>query len=223
MNMKKRTKNVLKAFIAAVTVASLSYTFTFTNVSIVNAAKTVSTTATTTAKKTSEKTTKTTSVKKAAVKKSSKVTEVKTSVVKKADERTGEVNDKLLSEINSLRASKGLGELKMDSTLVSIAGTRSEEASEKWSHERPNGEQGIDMIDSTRWRGENLSYVVYPGYEGSEKEQDKVVEKMFDSLVASPTHYDNMVFGNFTKIGIATDISETSEGTKLTTAYMFSN
>ncbi len=206
MNMKKRTKNVLKAFIAAATVAALSYTFTFTNVSIVNAAKTATTTATATVKK-----------------KSSKVTAVKTSVVKKSDERTGEVNDKLLSEINSLRASKGLGELKMDSTLVSIAGTRSEEASEKWSHERPNGEQGIDMIDRTRWRGENLSYVVYPGYEGSEKEQDKVVEKMFDSLVASPTHYDNMVFGNFTKIGIANDITETSEGTKLTTAYMFSN
>lgn len=218
MNMKKRTRNVLKAFVAAVTVAAISYTFTFTNTSIVNAAKTATKTATTT-----EKTTKTTSVKKAEVKKSSKVTAVKTSVVKKSDERTGEVNDKLLSEINSLRASKGLGELKMDSTLVSIAGTRSEEASEKWSHERPNGEQGIDMIDSTRWRGENLSYVVYPGYEGSEKEQDKVVEKMFDSLVASPTHYDNMVFGNFTKIGIATDITETSEGTKLTTAYMFSN
>ena len=218
MNMKKRTRNVLKAFVAAVTVAAISYTFTFTNTSIVNAAKTATKTATTT-----EKTTKTTSVKKAEVKKSSKVTAVKTSVVKKSDERTGEVNDKLLSEINSLRASKGLGALKMDSTLVSIAGTRSEEASEKWSHERPNGEQGIDMIDSTRWRGENLSYVVYPGYEGSEKEQDKVVEKMFDSLVASPTHYDNMVFGNFTKIGIATDITETSEGTKLTTAYMFSN
>ncbi len=223
MNMKKRTKNVLKAFIAAATVAALSYTFTFTNASIVNAAKTAATTATSTAKKAAEKTTKTTAVKKAEVKKSSKVTAVKTSVVKKSDERTGEVNDKLLSEINSLRASKGLGALKMDSTLVSIAGTRSEEASEKWSHERPNGEQGIDMIDSTRWRGENLSYVVYPGYEGSEKEQDKVVEKMFDSLVASPTHYDNMVFGNFTKIGIATDITETSEGTKLTTAYMFSN
>ena len=212
MNMKKRTKNVLKAFIAAATVAALSYTFTFTNVSIVNAAKTAV-----------EKTTKTSTVKKAAVKTTSKVMEAKAGVVKKTDERTGEVNDKLLSEINSLRASKGLGELKMDSTLVSIAGTRSEEASEKWSHERPNGEQGIDMIDSTRWRGENLSYVVYPGYEGSEKEQDKVVEKMFDSLVASPTHYDNMVFGNFTKIGIATDITETSEGTKLTTAYMFSN
>ena len=210
--MKKRSKNVLKAFIAAVTVAALSYTFTFTNVSIVNAAKTAV-----------EKTTKTNTVKKAAVKTASKVMEAKAGVVKKTDERTGEVNDKLLSEINSLRASKGLGELKMDSTLVSIAGTRSEEASEKWSHERPNGEQGIDMIDSTRWRGENLSYVVYPGYDGSEKEQDKVVEKMFDSLVASPTHYDNMVFGNFTKIGIATDITETSEGTKLTTAYMFSN
>ena len=212
MNMKKRTKNVIKAFIAAATVAVLSYTFTFTNASIVNAAKTAV-----------EKTTKTNTVKKAAVKTASKVMEAKAGVVKKTDERTGEVNDKLLSEINSLRASKGLGELKMDSTLVSIAGTRSEEASEKWSHERPNGEQGIDMIDSTRWRGENLSYVVYPGYEGSEKEQDKVVEKMFDSLVASPTHYDNMVFGNFTKIGIATDITETSEGTKLTTAYMFSN
>ena len=47
---------------------------------------------------------------------------------------------------------------------------------------------------------------------------------MFDNLKASPMHYDNMVFKNFTKIGIGTYVTKTSDGKiSLTTAYLFSN
>ncbi|SKC07793.1 Cysteine-rich secretory protein family protein [Lachnospiraceae bacterium] len=142
---------------------------------------------------------------------------------KKSRMATTSMNDRLLDEINDLRKSKGLKELTIDSTLTTIADTRSTEASKKWSHERPNGEQGTEMISSDLWRGENLSCVTYPGYKGSEKDQEKAADTMFDNLVASPAHYDNMVFKNYTKIGISSELTETSDGTKITVAYMFSN
>ena len=133
------------------------------------------------------------------------------------------VDNQMLAKINALRASQGLAALTIDPSLTSIAEIRADEASVKWSHTRPNGAQGVDMISSDKWRGENLSYVNYPGYTGSADEQNESADIMFDSLVASPTHYDNMVFDQFTKIGIATSVKNTAEGTRLTTAYMFSN
>ena len=123
------------------------------------------------------------------------------------------VNNKMLSSINELRASTGNKALALDSGLNSIADVRSQEASTKWSHTRPNGQQGVDMIPSDRWRGENLSYVT-----GTE-DAAEAAQIMFKNLVASPTHYDNMVFGQFTKIGISTYV----ENGKITVAYMFSS
>ncbi len=137
--------------------------------------------------------------------------------------KTSRMNDRLLDEINELRDSKGLDPLEMDNDLTVIADTRSIEASEKWSHDRPNGEPGTDMIPADRWRGENLSMVVYPDYTGSKNEQEKAADTMFDNLVASPAHYDNMVFDKYTKIGISTELINTPEGMKITTAYMFSS
>jgi uncharacterized protein YkwD len=151
----------------------------------------------------------------------------------KADDEVGTVdsatmnvarlNKAMLDKINGLRAQQGVGGLEIDDTLNSYAATRSVEAATKWSHTRPNGAQGCDMIPANKWRGENLSYVTYPDFGYSEAEQDEAAEVMFNNLVASPTHYDNMVFGSFTKIGIRTSVLDTGGGTRLTTAYMFSS
>ncbi len=130
-----------------------------------------------------------------------------------ADVDTGALNSAMLNSINQLRASRGVGPLTIDSSLVTIANVRSQEASVKWSHTRPDGTQGADMIAANKWRGENLSYVT-----GTEDvgEASKI---MFDNLVASPTHYDNMVFNQFTRIGISTYVANG----KITVAYMFSS
>ncbi|MBQ6968256.1 MAG: CAP domain-containing protein [Lachnospiraceae bacterium] len=126
---------------------------------------------------------------------------------------TNALNNNMLSSINQLRASLGEQALTIDSSLISIANIRSQEASSKWSHTRPNGTQGADMIPADKWRGENLSYIT--GTENA-AEASKI---MFDDLVASPTHYDNMVFDKFTKIGISSYV----ENGKITVAYMFSS
>ena len=126
---------------------------------------------------------------------------------------TNALNASMLTSINQLRASLGEGALVVDSSLVSIANVRSQEASVKWSHTRPNGTQGADMISANKWRGENLSYIT-----GTE-DVSEASRIMFDNLVASPTHYDNMVFGQFTRIGISSYV----ENGKITVAYMFSS
>lgn len=136
---------------------------------------------------------------------------------------TSTVNNSLLSDINSLRASQGLSALSLDSSLSTIAATRAQEASSVWSHTRPDGTQGCDMISADKWRGENLSYIKYTSFDGSGTAQSGAADIMFDNLVASPTHYANMVYANYTKIGIYTYVSEDASGVKLTTAYMFSN
>ncbi|MBQ8955385.1 MAG: CAP domain-containing protein [Lachnospiraceae bacterium] len=133
------------------------------------------------------------------------------------------LNNLMLSKMNDLRSSVGVGPLSIDATLNSYAATRSVEATTKWSHTRPNGSQGCDMIPPNKWRGENLSYVTFPDFGYSQEEQQQAAEVMFDNLVASPTHYDNMTFGSFTKVGIRTNVANTADGTRLTTAYLFSN
>ncbi|MBQ4481730.1 MAG: CAP domain-containing protein [Lachnospiraceae bacterium] len=133
------------------------------------------------------------------------------------------LNNLMLQKMNSLRASQGAGALSLDPTLNSYAATRSVEATTKWSHTRPNGAQGCDMIPANKWRGENLSYVTFPDFAYTKEEQEQAANIMFDNLVASPTHYDNMIFGSFTKVGIRTNVAQTGDGTRLTTAYLFSN
>ena len=138
-------------------------------------------------------------------------------------EDTSTVNSKFLSDINALRASKGLGSLSIDQSLVSVAKVRAQEASTTWSHTRPNGTQGIAMLPKDKWRGENLAYVQYGTFTFTPSEQQGAEELMFANLKASPTHYANMVHKDFTKIGIYTYVSQTGSGYKLTTAFMFTS
>ena len=142
----------------------------------------------------------------------------------KTDEGTNALDSMMLSKINDLRASVGAGKLTIDPTLNKYAAVRAQEASVTWSHTRPNGIQGCDMISSSKYRAENLSCRSYSSYGNSKKEQENAADAMFDNLKSSSSHYDNMTFKNFTKVGISTYITKTKDGkTRLTTAYLFSN
>lgn len=119
----------------------------------------------------------------------------------------------LVKEINNLRAENGLSPLVIDSELNKVASVRSAEASQKWSHTRPNGKQGVDAIPGNVWKGENLSMM-----EGSASEA--TTAEMFRMLCESPTHYDNMVFEEFTRIGVSS--YEAADGC-VYVAYMFAS
>lgn len=138
-------------------------------------------------------------------------------------ENVGLINTQFLNDINSLRASKGLSPLSIDASLVQVASIRAQEASTTWSHTRPNGTQGVSMLPSNKWRGENLAYVQYGSFTFTDEELLSAESLMFANLKASPTHYNNMVFGDFTKVGIVTYVSTTGNGYKFTTAFMFTN
>lgn len=142
----------------------------------------------------------------------------------KSEESVAALDNLMLKKINDLRASVGAGKLSIDPTLNKYAAVRAQEASVNWSHTRPNGSQGCDMISSSKYRAENLSCRSYSSFKFSDKEQENAASAMFDNLKSSSMHYDNMTYKNFTKIGISTYVTKTSDGkTKLTTAYMFSN
>lgn len=135
-----------------------------------------------------------------------------------------ELDKMMLKKINDLRASVGAGKLNIDNTLSKYAAIRAKEASVNWSHTRPDGTQGCDMIPSGKYRAENLSCRIYSSFGYTQKEQESAADAMFDNLKGSPAHYDNMIYKKFTKIGISTYVTKSSSGKiQLTTAYMFSN
>ena len=105
---------------------------------------------------------------------------------------------KLLSEsLNKLRIDNGLNSLAHDSGLDEIATVRAEEAALKWSHERPNGNMGYELLPKNKWRGENLAFVDAKGLTA-----DKISNHLFKDLCASPSHYANMTFAEYTRVGI---------------------
>ena len=127
-----------------------------------------------------------------------------------------EFNYYMWAKINDLRASEGKNRLVLDDKRVKeYAAIRAEEASEVWSHTRPDGTCGIDALPDDRAVGENLSQVKVSNF--SREEQQRAADEIFEALCNSKDHYENMVRDEFIKVGIQTHV----EGNKLVTAYIF--
>ena len=134
------------------------------------------------------------------------------------------LSNRILANINNLRASVGAGALGSNGSLVKIASVRSNEASYCWSHTRPNGSRGIEMIDSSKWRGENLAKVsISSGFTGSDDQIIALADRIFNNWAASSGHYANLVSANFTCIGLYTYANVSGSSWSFTTASMFSN
>ena len=123
------------------------------------------------------------------------------------------LEESLMTEINNLRVSKGLHELKCDPVLTEIATIRAQEASIKWSHTRPDGTDGLDLIPmSYEWAGENLSWCRY-------KSIPEMTKTKINALINSPLHYENLVAPEYNNFGVASyyDI----ENDRVFVAYCF--
>lgn len=92
--------------------------------------------------------------------------------------------------INDYRASNGLQPLKWSPTLERCARVRSAEASEYWSHTRPNGKPWY-TVDSKVMRGENLA------------KDFTTAEDIVNAWIASPAHNELLLADDFVYIGIA--------------------
>ena len=100
--------------------------------------------------------------------------------------------EEILKLVNEERAKKHLKPLKLAEDLCQWADIRAKECSELFSHTRPNGEDGLDIISSSKYRirGENLSL-------GS-----TTPEQVMYQWMHSPSHRDNILFPDYTELGV---------------------
>ncbi len=106
----------------------------------------------------------------------------------------------MFDDINALRVRNGLPPLAPDPALVALARERSVDMATRnyFSHTTPEGLSVFDLMEQRgivyAWAGENLARNNYP-----EAETERVA---FDSLVASPPHFQNMLGPNYTRMGV---------------------
>lgn len=96
-------------------------------------------------------------------------------------------------QVNVQRASSGLGSLKWSAGLEQASAVRAVEASQLWSHDRPNGTE-YWTVNSDLVYGENLA----KGYSSA----DAAVEAWMNSA----SHKDNILFNGFKTGAIAIHI-----------------
>lgn len=114
---------------------------------------------------------------------------------------TADEEQQFVALINDLRASKGLGSLSADAHLADVARTWAEKmvAANAISH---NGNLGNEVTHNWSKLGENVG-------------RGTGVRVLHDAFVDSPTHYRNLVDGDFTHIGVG--VVHSADGTVYTT------
>lgn len=95
----------------------------------------------------------------------------------------------VLDIVNSQRAANGLSALKMDSVLLDAAMQRAAECSVYYSHTRPDGTDGMTVIDTNIFR-ENIA----PGYASP--------TDVMDGWMSSEGHKNNILNADCDSIGI---------------------
>ena len=94
------------------------------------------------------------------------------------------------SLINEMREDAGLDTLDWDLNLETCADVRAEESADVFSHTRPGG-RAWNTVNSEIQGGENLAYGFYDA------------QSVVDAWEDSPTHYENMMYPDFTKGAIS--------------------
>lgn len=137
---------------------------------------------------------------------------------KKQDVQTvnlSELNQLILQEMNMLRNTK----LKMNTALSSSATIRSQEISILWSHTRPNGTRGVEMLDSTKYRGENLAKTSL----ASQLDTTTLAKRIVTNWKNSKSHYEIMMSDVYTNAGISTYTEKNGDIVTYYTVALFSN
>lgn len=116
-----------------------------------------------------------------------------------AGELSGTVESQAASKaafesLNATRQASGLRALKWSAGLETASAVRAVEASSVWSHTRPDGSD-YWTVDSSLVYGENLAQ----GY--------TTAASAMDAWMASPTHKDNILFGDFKTGAISININ----------------
>lgn len=109
-----------------------------------------------------------------------------------------------VAKINALRAAKGLGALQVDGELTAIA--------RRWASQMAAAGDISHNPDFSKWVTADWAKL------GENVGMGPDVRSLHDAFVASPTHYRNLVDGDFTLVGVGVVVA--SDGT-LFTAHQF--
>jgi len=106
----------------------------------------------------------------------------------------------VLDIVNQERAKAGLKPLKLAADLNEYANIRAKECIQKFSHTRPNGQDGVLIVPKETYKfvGENLS--------GGSTSAKAVMEQWMNS----PTHRDNILFADYDELGVGYVFDENS-------------
>lgn len=97
--------------------------------------------------------------------------------------------------VNTQRASSGLQPLAWDGALEAASAVRATEASQSFSHTRPDGTAWY-TVNSKIQGGENLAF----GYNDP--------ESAMVAWMNSPTHAQNIMYSRFTKLGVSCYVAD---------------
>ena len=98
----------------------------------------------------------------------------------------------VLTYVNQLRSSLGLGQLTWDDSLTASADVRAQEIVTSFSHTRPDGSSCFTAFPGDRYSyGENIAA------------GQTSASQVYNDWYNSPGHYANMVNNSFNRIGIS--------------------
>lgn len=123
------------------------------------------------------------------------VSYAKTKVKVNKEETKISPEEEVLSLVNEKRKEEGLDPLTWNKTLAKDASSRAKEISKKFSHTRPNGKEWY-TLDEKNMYGENLG------------KNYTTAQDVFDAWMNSESHKENILWEEFTQIGIALYITK---------------
>lgn len=123
------------------------------------------------------------------------VSYAKTKVKVNTEEIKVSPEEEVFSLVNEKREEEGLDPLTWNKTLTKDALSRAKEISKKFSHTRPNGKEWY-TLDEKNMYGENLG------------KNYTTAKEVFDAWMNSESHKENILWEEFTQIGIALYITK---------------
>ena len=129
----------------------------------------------------------------------------------------------ILSLVNNLRSSVGVGQLTLNQKLLSGSRTRATESLTRFEHVRLDGSSWSTILTEVGYTystsGENLvsastgNIGLYGNFVMTDDQCRQMGKYLYDLWVGSKGHYENMVRGSFTETGVG--VSVKVSGTQL--------
>lgn len=103
----------------------------------------------------------------------------------------------LFDKVNFVRTNAGFPEFLANSDLTRIANIRGNELVQKYSHDRPNGESVLSMLESYNASGENIAYISRSDFSPTDENIESIANQFASNWTTSSGHYANITHSSF--------------------------